>query len=87
MEITPPKISYFCEELIERLIDDIKRNSKDEIVAVLVWKRKPQEVYVDYEMMKNGTGRIEAKVTTEKFIKLMTADQLLTLLDQQNSLI
>lgn len=80
-------ISYNCSELIEELKEDIAEFSGDKIVNVWCTVHRGVELYVNYDFISKDIPIKKEEVRDNEYIKPMTMFALLTLLEQQNSIL
>lgn len=80
-------ISFECSELIEELKEDIQEFGGDTIIAV--WCRKYRDVilYTNYDFIEVNEPLRESEVKDGEFLKKMTMNGLLGMLEQQNSIV
>ena len=80
-------VSYDCSELIEELKEDIAEFGGDTIVNVWCTVRQGVELYVNYDFISKDMSIKKEEVRDNEYIKSMTMFALLTLLEQQNSIL
>ena len=80
-------ISYECSELIDELKEDIKEFDGDTIVAVWCRESNGVIIYTNYDFIDPDQPMDKEELKDGEFLKQMTMNALLVVLEKQNSIL
>ena len=81
------KISFDCSELIGELKEDIAEFGGDKIVAVWCKDNPGVTIYTNYDFIDKDQPITENELQDDEYIRKMTMNALLILLEKQNEIL
>ena len=81
------KISFYCEELIEELKQDIAEFGGHEIVYVWCKDTNGVTIYTNYDFILSDEPIDNSEIEPDEYIKTMSMTTVLMLLEEQNEVL